>query len=102
MQGQRFNTIYDDEPLGFKKDPLANDIKMLVQDSLEEIELGEGIIKRPTYICANISPELKVEVIQLLEKYKDCFSWDCDEMPRLSREVVELRLPVKNIKKPIK
>ena len=30
MQEQRLDAIYDDEPLGFEKDPLANNIKMLV------------------------------------------------------------------------
>ena len=42
MQEQRLDAIYDDEPLGFEKDPLANNIKMLAHDPLEEINLGEG------------------------------------------------------------
>lgn len=56
VQCQRLNTIYDDKPLGFEKDPLANDIKMLTQDPLEEINFGEGEPKRSTYISVNISP----------------------------------------------
>lgn len=40
VQGQRLDTIYDDEPLGFEKDPLASNPKMLAQDPLEEIDLG--------------------------------------------------------------
>ena len=63
MQGQRLDAIYDDEPLGFEKDPLANNIKMLAQDPLEETDLGKWGIKRPTYISVNIIPELKIEVI---------------------------------------
>ncbi|XP_050890097.1 uncharacterized protein LOC127095453 [Lathyrus oleraceus] len=39
---QRLDVIYDDEPLGFEKDPLATNIKMLAQDPLEEVDLGEG------------------------------------------------------------
>lgn len=39
-QGQRLDAIYDDEPLGFEKDPLATNVKMLAQDPLEEIYLG--------------------------------------------------------------
>lgn len=34
-QDQRLDVIYDDEPLGFEKDPLATNIKMLDQDPLE-------------------------------------------------------------------
>lgn len=30
MRSQRLNAIYDDEPLGFERDPLAPNIKMLV------------------------------------------------------------------------
>lgn len=62
-QGQSLDVIYDEEPLGFEKDSLATNIKMLAQDPLEEINLGEGLTKRKTYISANINPQLKVEVI---------------------------------------
>lgn len=55
-QDQWLDAIYDDEPLGFRKDPLATNIKMLAQDPLEEVDLGEGVIKRPTYISTNIHP----------------------------------------------
>lgn len=63
VQDQMLDAIYDDEPLGFEKDLLANNIKILAQDPLEEIDLGEGEIKKPTYISASISPELKAKVI---------------------------------------
>lgn len=33
-QDQRLDAIYDDEPLGFEKDPLATNIKMMAQDPL--------------------------------------------------------------------
>lgn len=69
---------------------------MLAQDPLKEIDMGEGTIKRTTYISANISPELKVKEIKLLEEYKECFAWDYDKMPGLSRELVELKLPIKH------
>ena len=71
MQSQRLDAIYDDEPLGFEKDLVAPNIKMLAQDPLEEIDLGDVIRKRPTYISVNLSLELKVKVIQLLKEYKD-------------------------------
>jgi hypothetical protein len=64
--------------------------------------LGKGVIKRPTYISANIHPQLKVEVVQLPREFKDYFAWDYDEMSGLSRELVELKLPIKPGKKPVK
>jgi hypothetical protein len=45
---------------------------------------------------------LKVRVIELLRENKDCFAWDYDEMPGLKRDLVELKLPIKDGKKPIK
>src|SRR4051812_28757911 len=34
--------IYDEEPLGFEKDPMGANIKMLAQDPLEKVNLGDG------------------------------------------------------------
>ena len=92
----------DNEPLGFEKDPLSDNIKMLAQDPLEEVDLGEGGVKRPTYVSANLDPQLKVEMVQLLKEFKDCFAWDYDEMPGLRRELVEHKLPIIPGKKPVK
>ena len=101
-QNQRLDAIYDDEPLGFEKNPDFSGAKMLSQDPLEEIDLGEGTIKRPTYISKKLDPKVKDKVIQMLKDYKDCFAWDYDEMPGLSRELVELKLPIKEGKRPVK
>jgi len=69
---------------------------------LEEIDLGGGSIKRPTYISSKIGLEFKVQIVALLKKYKDCFTWDYNEMLGLSRNVVELKLPIRPDKKPVK
>ena len=88
--------------MGFEKDLLASSAKMLAQDPLEEIDLGDGSIKRITYISAKLDPKVKTRVIELLKENKDCFAWDYDEMPGLKRDLVELKLPIKEGKKPIK
>lgn len=98
---QRLDCIYDDKPLGFEKDPMAPE-KMQPQDPLDEVDLGEVGVKRPTYISANINSQLKTEVISLLKEFKDFFAWDYNEMPGLSRDLVELRLPIKAGKNPVK
>ncbi|CAL5208784.1 unnamed protein product [Lathyrus oleraceus] len=80
---KRLDCIYDDEPL-------------------EEVDLGENGDKRPKYISASIDKELKSEVISLLKEFKDCFAWDYNEMHGLSRDLVELKLPIKSGRKPVK
>jgi len=69
---------------------------------LEKIDLGDGSIKRPTYISFKIGPKFKVQIVALLKKYKDCFAWDYNEMLGLSRNVVKLKLPIRPDKKPVK
>ncbi|KAK2397252.1 hypothetical protein QL285_058846 [Trifolium repens] len=39
-QIQRLDCIYDDEPLGFERDPLNETPKMQAHDPLEEIDIG--------------------------------------------------------------
>ena len=60
------------------------------------------MVKRLTYISAKIDPALRVEIIQLLKEFKDCFAWDYDEIPNLDRRLVELQLSIKPGKKPVK
>jgi len=76
--------------------------KIHAQDPLEEIAFGDGSIKRPTYISSKIGLEFKVRKVAFLKKYKDCFSWDYNENPRFSINVVELNLPIWPEKKLVK
>ena len=68
---RRLDCIYDDEPLGFEKNPISEVPKMQAQDPLEEIDIGDGSIKRPTYISANITSSLKEKLVPLLREFKD-------------------------------
>jgi len=102
FDGQRLDCIYDGEPLGFEKDPLGSTTKMRAQDPLEEVDLGDGFVKRPTNVSAKINKEFMDRIVELLKEYKDCFTWDYNEIPGLSREMVELKLPIRTGKKPVK
>nr|CAH66043.1 OSIGBa0107A02.4 [Oryza sativa] len=64
-------------------------------DDLEEIDIGPGDRPRPTFISKNLSPEFRTKLIELLKEFRDCFAWEYYEMPRLSRSIVEHRLPIK-------
>jgi hypothetical protein len=64
-------------------------------DDLEEIDIGDAIIPQPTYVGARLDVNQKQEIIELLKTYTCYFAWDYTEMPGLSRELVEHRLPIK-------
>jgi hypothetical protein len=58
-------------------------------DPLEEIDIGDGITPRPTFVNKNMSLEQKDAIIKLLKEYVDCFALNYREMPGLSRELVK-------------
>jgi hypothetical protein len=43
-------------------------------DPLEEIDIGDGLTPRPTFVNKNMSLEQKDAVIKLLRDYADCFT----------------------------
>jgi hypothetical protein len=53
-------------------------------DPLEEIDIGDEITPRPTFVDKNMSLEHEDAVIKLLRNYIDCFTWNYREMPGLS------------------
>jgi hypothetical protein len=58
-------------------------------DELEEMDLGDGGTRRPTYINASLSEEQKKHVWVLFSEFVGCFAWDYSEMSVLSRDLVE-------------
>jgi hypothetical protein len=54
-------------------------------DDLEKVDIGSGVIPRPTYVSARLNMSQKQEIIKLLKVYTCCFAWDCTELPGLSR-----------------
>jgi hypothetical protein len=65
-------------------------------DPLEEIDIRDGKTPRPTFINKTLETDSRSEMIGLLKEYSDCFAWNYTEMPGLSREIVEHRLPIKS------
>jgi hypothetical protein len=43
-------------------------------DPLEEIDIGDGITPRPTFVNKNMSLAHKDAIIKLLRDYVDCFT----------------------------
>jgi hypothetical protein len=71
-------------------------------DPLEDIDMGDGITPSLTFVNKNMSIEHKNAIIKLLKEYIDCFTWNYREIPRLSRELVEHRFPIKSDFRPYK
>jgi hypothetical protein len=71
-------------------------------DDLEEVDIGDGVISRPTYVSAHLNTGQKQEKNELLKAYTCCFTWDYIEMPELSRELIEHQLPIKASFRPYK
>jgi hypothetical protein len=65
-------------------------------DPLEKVDMGDGIIPRPTFVNKNMSLEPKDAVIKLLKESVACFAWNYCKMSGLSRELVEHQLPIKS------
>ncbi|CAL8993663.1 unnamed protein product [Prunus brigantina] len=96
----------EDDALELEEVELApsemDDSKAEVQDPLLEINLGTEDNHRPIYIDGLMEPELRAKMEELLREFKDCFAWDYTEMPGLSRDFVEHRLPTVEDFKPFK
>jgi hypothetical protein len=71
-------------------------------DPLEEIVIGDGKTPRPTFVNKTLETDPRDEMIGLLKEYSDCFARNYTEMPGLSREIIEHRLPIKSGFRPFK
>jgi hypothetical protein len=71
-------------------------------DDLEEVDIGDGVVSRPTYVSARLNTAQKQEIIELLKAYTCCFALDYIKIPGLSRDLVEHRLSIKASSRPYK
>jgi hypothetical protein len=74
----------------------------MLADPLEEIDIGDGVMHRPTFANKNLNADYKNNLVELLREYVDYFAWNYQEMPGLSRGLVEQRLPIKADFRPFK
>jgi hypothetical protein len=71
-------------------------------DPLEGIDIGNGVVPKPTFVNKKLNADNKFELIKLLREYVDCFAWSYSEMSGLSHELVEHQLPIKDGFRPYK
>ncbi|XP_058185787.1 uncharacterized protein LOC131303013 [Rhododendron vialii] len=73
-----------------------------VQDPLEEVNLGDSENPKPVYISQLLPEDVKEKFIQLLGEFKSYFAWTYKELPGLSRDLVEHKLPIQLEFRPFK
>jgi hypothetical protein len=71
-------------------------------DTLEEIDIGDGVTPRPTFVKRDLSADYKSNLVKLLREYVDFFAWNYQEMLGLSCDLVKHRLPIKDSFRPFK
>jgi hypothetical protein len=49
-------------------------------DPLEEVDIGNGAVSRPTFVNKNLNADYKAKLIKLLKEHVDCFTWSYSEM----------------------
>jgi hypothetical protein len=62
---------------------------------LEEVDIGDGVTPSPTFVKRNFDVDYKANLIELLKEYADYFAWNYQEMPGLSRDLIEHQLSIK-------
>lgn len=72
------------------------------QDPLEEIHIETEDDQRPTYVSKLLDQGLWEQIVSVLQEFKDCFAWDYYEMPSLSRDLAEHKLPIQEWRKHVK
>jgi hypothetical protein len=65
-------------------------------DLLEEVDIGNGAVPRPTFVNKNLDASYKAKLMDILKEYVHCFAWSYSKMPDLSHELVEHRLLIKD------
>ncbi|XP_075665749.1 uncharacterized protein LOC142635490 [Castanea sativa] len=70
-------------------------------EALEAVELVEGETAKMTRIGTALSPEMRTKLIQFLRKNQDVFAWSHEDMPGISRQVIQHKLNVDPEKKPV-
>ena len=72
------------------------------EEPLEAINLGTEENRKEVQVGANLEPEVKERLVQLLNEYVEIFAWSYEDMPGLDTDIVVHRLPTRKDCPPIK
>jgi hypothetical protein len=65
-------------------------------DPLEEIDIGDGVTPRLTFVNKNFNANYKDNLVKLLRECVGCFAWNYQEMLGLRCDLVEHWLSIKD------
>ncbi|XP_077221935.1 uncharacterized protein LOC143855747 [Tasmannia lanceolata] len=65
-----------------------------LEEEIETVNIGDETLIREIRIGKTLSPEEREELITLLKEFKEVFAWSYDDMPGLSEDIVQHRLPL--------
>ncbi|XP_077232198.1 uncharacterized protein LOC143867378 [Tasmannia lanceolata] len=65
-----------------------------IEEKIETINIGDETETREIRIGKTLSPEEREELTDLLREFKDVFAWSYKDMPGLSEDIVQHRLPL--------
>ncbi|XP_022736187.1 uncharacterized protein LOC111289419 [Durio zibethinus] len=71
------------------------------QEITESVNLGGGENKREVKVGTSLLPAERQKLEELLREYVDVFAWTYQDMPGLSTDIVEHKLPLKSGCKPM-
>ena len=72
------------------------------QEETELVDLGSGSGKSEVKVGMGMTAPIRKELMALLKDYQDIFSWSYQDMPGLSSEIVQHRLPLNRECSPVK
>ena len=72
------------------------------EELLETINLGMEEDKKEVKVGANLEPNVKERLVQLLNEYAEIFAWSYEDMPGLDTNIVVHHLPTREDCPPIK
>ncbi|XP_077226343.1 uncharacterized protein LOC143859575 [Tasmannia lanceolata] len=99
------NNNNQDSPSNEEADETPFEIKYMIQqeeirrakpleEEIETVNIGDETLIREIRIGKTLSPEEREELITLLKEFKEVFAWSYDDMPGLSEDIVQHRLPL--------
>ena len=72
------------------------------QEETEIVSLGVGEVRKEVKVGTGMTTHIQDELVALLRNYQDIFAWSYQDMPGLSPDIVQHRLPLNHECSPVK
>ena len=72
------------------------------EDKVSQINFGDEANPKPIFISESLSRPKIEDLIHLIREYKDVFTWNYEDIPRLDPQIAMHRLNINPYAKPVK